>query len=283
MRTMSIPRLELQAAVLGTRLMDTVKREHSVAISDIVLWTDSKTVLRWIGSTHRRYKQFVGNRVAEILESTKVAQWRWVPTADNAADDATRSQCHVDLSQKSRWLGGPAFLRQPAGSWPQPEAGFKRVPDDNDEEEMPKILKLQSATQDYSLGEAAENLLVRQAQWKRHSRTGAIHRWPWSSASIRQSGCRIVFAIQCEEANNPVTQAQSYGDDCASFPRQDEASKRGCYDCGDPNKVLDYEAETCTTEDDLSMQRVQVASGAGCAANNGTPAEGSPGGQWLAI
>ncbi|XP_043862794.1 uncharacterized protein LOC120457848 isoform X2 [Drosophila santomea] len=137
MRTMTIPRLELQAAVLGTRLMNTVKEEHSVVITDLVLWTDSKTVLRWIGSTHRRYKQFVGNRVAEILESSKVSQWRWVPTADNAADDATRSQKGVDLSQESRWLRGPAFLRQPGASWPGPEEGTERVPDAPDEEEMP--------------------------------------------------------------------------------------------------------------------------------------------------
>ncbi|XP_070854661.1 uncharacterized protein [Drosophila suzukii] len=147
---MSIPRLELQKAVLGTRLMDTVRLGHSVAINDIVLWSDSKTVLRWIGSIHRRYKQFVSNRVAEILESTKVSQWRWVPTADNAADDATRSQYHVDLNYKSR-LGGPAFLRQPAGSWPQPESGVEQDLDINDAEEVSKILELQSATQDHSL------------------------------------------------------------------------------------------------------------------------------------
>jgi len=128
MRTMTIPRLELQAAVLGTRLMNTVKEEHSVVITDLVLWTDSKTVLRWIGSTHRRYKQFVGNRVAEILESSKVSQWRWVPTADNAADDATRSQKGVDLSQESRWLRGPAFLRQPAGRGLRKELSVFQMP-----------------------------------------------------------------------------------------------------------------------------------------------------------
>ncbi|XP_043069703.1 uncharacterized protein [Drosophila bipectinata] len=109
MRTMTIPRLELQAAVLGTRLMDTVRQ--SVPIAEIVLWTDSK-------STHRRYKQFVGNRVAEILESTKVAQWRWLPSADNVADDATRAQRSVDLSEESRWLKGPAFLRRSPSCWP---------------------------------------------------------------------------------------------------------------------------------------------------------------------
>ncbi|XP_070851583.1 uncharacterized protein [Drosophila suzukii] len=67
MRTITIPRLELQAPVLGTRLMDTVRQDHAVAISDIELWSGSKTMLRWIGSTLRRYKQFIGNRVAEIF------------------------------------------------------------------------------------------------------------------------------------------------------------------------------------------------------------------------
>ncbi|XP_044573431.1 uncharacterized protein LOC123257673 [Drosophila ananassae] len=95
----------------------------SVAIAETVLWTDSKTVLRWIGSTHRRY---VGNRVAEILESTKV---------DNVADDATRAQRSVDLSEESRWLRGPAFLRRPAGSWPGTAPTDEA--DAEDEEEMP--------------------------------------------------------------------------------------------------------------------------------------------------
>ncbi|XP_044570162.1 uncharacterized protein LOC123257014 [Drosophila ananassae] len=116
MRTMSIPRLELQAAGLGTRLMDTVKQEHGVAISSCVLWTDSKTVLHWISSTHRRYKQFFGNREAEILEPTEASQWRWIPSGENVADDATRPRKAVDLSIGSRWLSGPPFLRGPEES-----------------------------------------------------------------------------------------------------------------------------------------------------------------------
>ncbi|XP_070137291.1 uncharacterized protein [Drosophila bipectinata] len=94
MRTMSIPRLELQAVVLGTRLMDTVKQEHGLAISSYVLWTYSKTVLHWISSTHRRYKQFIGNWVAEILESTEASKWRWIPSAENGRcrDDAVQGR-----------------------------------------------------------------------------------------------------------------------------------------------------------------------------------------------
>ncbi|XP_041448563.1 uncharacterized protein LOC121404049 [Drosophila obscura] len=218
MRTMSIPRLELQAAVLGTRLMDTVKKEHSVAISDIVLWTDSKTVLRWIGSTHRRYKQFVGNRVAEILESTKVSQWRWVPTADNAADDATRSQCHVDLSQKSRWLGGPAFLRQPAGSWPQPESGTEPGPDGNDEEEMPSEFSLVGAN-DFCIS------FQRFSSYSRLLRTTAwvlrFTRWCRGQRSeLEKYG---LTASECEAAENLlVRQAQR-----EAFPNEMRSAEDG--------------------------------------------------------
>ncbi|XP_050746230.1 uncharacterized protein LOC127012074 [Drosophila biarmipes] len=49
---------------------------HSVDISETVLWTNLKTVLRWIGRTHRRYKQFVGNRVAETTAWVlRFARW----------------------------------------------------------------------------------------------------------------------------------------------------------------------------------------------------------------
>nr|XP_043069927.1 uncharacterized protein LOC122322277 [Drosophila bipectinata] len=65
------------------------------------------------------YKQFVGNRVVEILKSTEASQWRWIPSAENVADDATRPRKAVDLSIGSRWLSGPPFLRGPEESWPR--------------------------------------------------------------------------------------------------------------------------------------------------------------------
>ncbi|XP_041675272.1 uncharacterized protein LOC121530366 [Drosophila eugracilis] len=165
MKTMTIPRLELQAAVLGTRLMDTVRREHDVSISRCVLWTDSKTVLHWISSTHRRYKQFVGNRVAEILESTEVSQWRWIPSAENVADDATRPQRHVDLSQGARWMSGPSFLRESEEQWPKPSPSDRDSPH-SAEEEMPCEFTLVIANEFIFLQRFSNyNRLVRTTAW----------------------------------------------------------------------------------------------------------------------
>ena len=90
LKPITIPRLELMAALMGSRLSSTIKNEHDVLINDVVFWSDSKTVLHWIRSDPGRYKQFVANRLGEIQELTETHQWRWVPTQENVADDATR-------------------------------------------------------------------------------------------------------------------------------------------------------------------------------------------------
>jgi len=76
---MSFPRLELQAIVLGSRLAVTIKEFHDLSIDKIFFWSDSKTVLCWLRSETRQFKQFVAFRVGDILEQTEVDQWNWVP------------------------------------------------------------------------------------------------------------------------------------------------------------------------------------------------------------
>lgn len=72
LKFLSIPRSELQAALLGVRLSDTILKSLSINVNQRYFWTDSKDVLCWLGSDHRRYSQFVAFRVSEILESTEI-------------------------------------------------------------------------------------------------------------------------------------------------------------------------------------------------------------------
>ena len=67
LKILTIPRLELQVAVMGARLADTIRSELRLNIDKIYFWSDSRTVLSWICLEPRRYKQFVVFRVSEIL------------------------------------------------------------------------------------------------------------------------------------------------------------------------------------------------------------------------
>lgn len=86
----SIPRLELQAAVLGIKLAEMVRSASTVNLTRTVYWTDAYNTIWWINSSKWRYKQFVALRVAEILSSSNAADWRWVPGTANPADIATK-------------------------------------------------------------------------------------------------------------------------------------------------------------------------------------------------
>ncbi|XP_017470549.1 PREDICTED: uncharacterized protein LOC108362189 [Rhagoletis zephyria] len=114
-KPLSIPRLELQSAVLGVRLKESIVTSHDTQPKNIVLWTDSKTVIQWLHSDARRYKQYVSNRVSEILQTTTPNQWRWVPGKLNPADEGTRLQT---FTANSKWLNGPSFLSLCEDEWP---------------------------------------------------------------------------------------------------------------------------------------------------------------------
>ena len=116
-KPVSIPRLELQAALLGSRLAATVEEEMDLEVEKKNYWTDSSTVLQWLRSEPRKFKTFVANRLAEIEEKSSPNDWRWVPTKENPADDATRGT-PLEFDYNARWFQGPTFLREPEEEWP---------------------------------------------------------------------------------------------------------------------------------------------------------------------
>jgi hypothetical protein len=65
LKELTIPRLELQAAVLASRLGKTIQEESRLQFEKIIYFTDSRIVLAWICSQARGYKPFVSARVAE--------------------------------------------------------------------------------------------------------------------------------------------------------------------------------------------------------------------------
>ncbi|XP_063711138.1 uncharacterized protein LOC134839491 [Symsagittifera roscoffensis] len=109
MKTLSIPKLELQAALLASRLNDDIEKALSLSISKVFMWTDSTTFLQWLSSTSKQ-PVLKTNRVAEILESTSIDQWFHVLSGDNPTDTRTRGISANSLKQSS-WINGPSFLK----------------------------------------------------------------------------------------------------------------------------------------------------------------------------
>lgn len=77
-RQLSIPRLELCAALSGAQLANLLNSELTIPLQSITLWTDSTTVLSWLASDSCRFKVFVGTRVAEIQTLIDTKSWRYV-------------------------------------------------------------------------------------------------------------------------------------------------------------------------------------------------------------
>jgi len=135
LKALSIPRMELQAAVMGRRMGNFIQSEHEVKVKRIVYWSDNQTVLSWLRSDSKRFKQFVAHRVGEIQELTNCTDWRWIPTKENVADEITRDMKPCDWSQNSRWINGPEFLRTPEETWPAEKVQSKAL---SEEEELKK-------------------------------------------------------------------------------------------------------------------------------------------------
>ena len=100
----SVPRLELNAAVLSVKIACLLKKELNLGEVEEWFWTDSKVVLGYIKNDVRRFKTFVANRIQQIRENTEVRQWQYVPTRENPADDAFRGLNAERVHSGSRWF-----------------------------------------------------------------------------------------------------------------------------------------------------------------------------------
>ena len=110
LKKLTIPRLELCAAVLLAKLYKRVTNALHSIIDASYLWTDSTVVLTWIQGPSHRWKTFVCNRVAFIQEKTSSATWQHVSTQHNSADLISRGADPTMLANSTRWWNGPEWI-----------------------------------------------------------------------------------------------------------------------------------------------------------------------------
>lgn len=76
LKAVSIPRLELTAATMASRMDTFWRRELHLPLQESVFWTDSTSVLKYSKNKTSRFRVFVANRVSEILKVSQPSQWR---------------------------------------------------------------------------------------------------------------------------------------------------------------------------------------------------------------
>ncbi|KMQ82592.1 gag-pol polyprotein precursor, partial [Lasius niger] len=118
LKRVSLPRLELCAAALLSKIAEQVRTTLDLEASRVYLWTDSTVTLSWIRGHPARWTTFVANRVAEIQRANPDARWQHVPGRDNPADCASRGVSPRELMEHPLWWRGPSFLAQDPAAWP---------------------------------------------------------------------------------------------------------------------------------------------------------------------
>ncbi|XP_075168994.1 uncharacterized protein LOC142241135 isoform X1 [Haematobia irritans] len=112
LKPITLPRLELCAAVLLVQLLNSVLHGFPSSPQSITCWSDSMITLCWIAGNPTRWNTFVSNRVTKIKEGSCGANWRHVPSDLNPADIVSRGATTTVLTNNRLWFHGPQFLLQ---------------------------------------------------------------------------------------------------------------------------------------------------------------------------
>ena len=118
-RPLTIPRLELNGALILAQLLFHCKEVLGIPLSSVYAWTDSTIVLAWLQGNPRRFKVYVANRVAQIMDLIPAVHWGHVVSEENPADCASRGIFPTELLHHTLWWHGPTWMTLPASDWPR--------------------------------------------------------------------------------------------------------------------------------------------------------------------
>ena len=114
-KTLTVPRLELCAAVEAVKLDNMLNTELGVKLIPSVFWSDSQITLAYISNNKKRFKVFVANRVAKIRGVSVPEQWHYIESGLNPSDVLSRG-CQVNQIPEE-WFSGPRFLSDYKCHW----------------------------------------------------------------------------------------------------------------------------------------------------------------------
>ncbi|XP_037930156.1 uncharacterized protein LOC119664863, partial [Teleopsis dalmanni] len=107
---LSLPKLELTAAVIAVRLKAFLSGSLELQIDKYYLWSDSTITLNWIMGCGNKIKPYVTTRVKEILKLTNIYEWKYCDGKSNPADFLTRGCTAKNLFNNELWKNGPSWL-----------------------------------------------------------------------------------------------------------------------------------------------------------------------------
>ncbi|XP_053389549.1 uncharacterized protein LOC123533397 [Mercenaria mercenaria] len=114
LKKITLPKLELMAAVIGARLARHILQ--AIDIQDVIFWSDSQIVLHWL-STSRPVNRFVQNRDTDIRDLAQNRKWKYCPTKHYPADLLTRGITASQFRNNHLWMHGPDWLTNQT-QWP---------------------------------------------------------------------------------------------------------------------------------------------------------------------
>lgn len=170
-KQVSLPRLELNGALLLTELMKKVTEAMPHREIEHFAWTDSTIVLQWLSSHPRSWKTYVANRTSAVLEFLPRDRWQHVTSESNPADCASRGISPSELAEHKMWFQGPQWLAADESDWPS------RTSQAIASDELPekRSLKMMHTTDPATLP-FRDDCLIEQQLWERRSSFNLITR-----------------------------------------------------------------------------------------------------------
>jgi len=210
-KTVSIPRLELAAAAVSVRVADVLKNELDYERIEEFYWTDSKVVLGFINNESRRFHVYVANRVQLIRDYTSPAQWQYVESASNPADEGSRGLNASDFLQKSQWINGPGFLWQSENHWPK-QGSYE----DEIDPSSPEVRKI---TANSTIVEEKKDMLSRLERFSNWQRLKtAIALWMMYKQRLKVSISKAISGSSAKETSQNSDRNSDYTSCSAVVP-----------------------------------------------------------------